>query len=193
MSELLHDISSRILSLAEEKGALLRGDFTLSSGIKSKYYFDGRLLTLDPEGAMLSGKAFNRLLRGTNVVAVGGPTLAADPIVTAVSLISYMEGRPISGFIVRKESKEHGTQNLIEGPLLRKSRVAIVDDTCTTGGSLLAAISAVEGMDCTVEKVCVILDRDGHGRDLFARKGYSFEAILETTTDGEIKIVAPNT
>ena len=58
---------------------------------------------------------------------------------------------------------------------------------------MLAAISAVEGMDCTVEKVCVILDRDGHGRDLFARKGYSFEAILETTTDGEIKIVAPNT
>ena len=118
MSELLRDIAIRILALAEEKGALLRGDFTLSSGIKSKYYFDGRRLTLDPEGAMLSGKAFNRLLQETDVVAVGGPTLAADPIVTAVSLISYIEGRLISGFIVRKESKEHGTQKLIEGPLM---------------------------------------------------------------------------
>jgi orotate phosphoribosyltransferase len=193
MTELLRDIAIRILALAEEKGALLRGDFTLSSGIKSKYYFDGRRLTLDPEGAMLSGKAFNRLLQETDVVAVGGPTLAADPIVTAVSLISYIEGRLISGFIVRKESKEHGTQKLIEGPLMRKSRVAIVDDTCTTGGSLLMAIKAVEKMDCTVEKVCVILDRDGNGRELFARRGYPFEALLETTKDGEIKIVAPNT
>ena len=193
MSELLRDIAIRILALAEEKGALLRGDFTLSSGIKSKYYFDGRRLTLDPEGAMLSGKAFNRLLQETDVVAVGGPTLAADPIVTAVSLISYIEGRLISGFIVRKESKEHGTQKLIEGPLMRKSRVAIVDDTCTTGGSLLMAIKAVEKMDCTVEKVCVILDRDGNGRELFARRGYPFEALLETTKDGDIKIVAPNT
>jgi len=191
MSNLLRDIVSRTLELAEEKGALLRGDFTLSSGIKSKYYFDGRRLTLDPEGAMLCGKAFYWLLHDTNVVAVGGPTLAADPIVTAVSLISYIEGRPISGFIVRKESKQHGTQNLIEGPLKRKSSVAIVDDTCTTGGSLLMAIKAVEDMDCTVEKICVILDRDGGGREMFGQRGYRFQALLETTSDGKIKIVVP--
>ncbi len=191
MSDSLRDIASRMLELAEERGALLRGDFTLSSGIKSKYYFDGRRLTLDPEGAMLAGKAFYRLLHNTNVVAVGGPTLAADPIVTAVALTSYIEGRPISGFIVRKESKGHGTQKLIEGPLIGKSPVAIVDDTCTTGGSLLMAIKAVEDIGCTVEKISVILDRDGSGRELFAQRGYHFEALLETTSDGGIKIVAP--
>ena len=190
MSDRLRDIASRMLELAEEKGALLRGDFTLSSGIKSKYYFDGRRLTLDPEGAMLTGKAFYRLIHNTNAVAVGGPTLAADPIVTAVSLISYIKGKPISGFIVRKESKGHGTHKLIEGPLKGQSPVAIVDDTCTTGGSLLMAIKAVEGMGCTVEKISVILDRDGSGRELFTQRGYCFEALLETTSDGRIKIVA---
>ena len=130
-------MANRLLELALERGAIRYGDFTLSSGRKSSYYFDGRLLSLDPEGAYLLGHALLPLLTDAGVEAVGGPTLGADPIVTAVATASWQQGTPMPAFIVRKEAKGYGMGQMIEGPLPPAgASVAIVDDACTTGGSL---------------------------------------------------------
>ncbi len=191
MSELSKPVG-RLLELALERGALKYGEFTLSSGKRSSYYFDGRLLSLDPEGALLIGRALVPLLRQSNVEAVGGPTLAADPIVTAVALTSQLEGKGIPAFIVRKEAKEHGMAQLIEGPLAPGSRVAIVDDTCTTGGSLLHAIAAAEAAGCTVVKVVVLLDRREGGTEELARRGYDFSALMAANPQGQIEVIRDN-
>ncbi len=185
----LETAARRLLALAQERGALTYGDFTLSSGAKSGYYFDGRRLTLDPEGASLAGVAFLELLRGTNVDAIGGPTLGADPIVAAVALTSHLEGMPIHAFIVRKETKGHGTRQAIEGPLVTGSRVAIVDDVCTTGGSLFSAIDAAEAAGCTVAVVLALLDRRQGGSDEVRRRGYRFASVLEASADGRVAVV----
>jgi orotate phosphoribosyltransferase len=177
----------RLLELALERGAIQFGEFVLSSGQKSRYYFDGRLLSLDPEGAYLLGRLLLPLLRRAGAEAIGGPTLGADPIVAAVALTSYLEGEPIPAFIVRKEAKAHGTQRDVEGPLAPGSRVAIVDDVCTTGSSLFRAIEAAEAMGCRVVKVLAILDRHQGGSDELRRRGYDFQALLEATPEGEIR------
>lgn len=180
---------NRLLALALARGALKYGDFTLSSGKKSRYYFDGRLLSLDPEGACLIAQALLPLLHQAGVQAVGGLTLGADPIVAAVAMASHQCGGPIPGFIVRKEAKGHGTRQGIEGPLPPQSRVAIVDDVCTTGGSLFQAIAAAEAAGCTVVKVLALLDRMEGGSQELRRRGYDFAALLAATPEGEIRVV----
>ena len=180
----------RLLALALERGAIKYGDFTLSSGKKSSYYFDGRLLSLDPEGAHLISQALLPLLQQAGAQAVGGTTLGADPIVTAVALASYLSGGPIPAFIVRKESKSHGTQQKIEGPLPPGSKVAIVDDVCTTGGSLFHAIEAAEEAGCTVVKVVSLLDRKEGGSDDMQKRGYDFAALMVATPEGRIEPIS---
>ena len=145
-----HHSVERLLELALERGAIQYGEFTLSSGKLSSYYFDGRLLTLDPAGAELIAGLLLPAVQAAGAEAIGGTTLGADPIVAAAALASVNLPPPVSGFIVRKESKEHGTQQQIEGPLRPGSRVAIVDDVCTTGGSLFHAIAAAEAVGCQV-------------------------------------------
>ena len=180
-------LMERLLELALESGAIKYGDFTLTSGKKSSYYFDGRLLSLDPEGAHLISQALLPVLHAAGAEAVGGTTLGADPIVAAVALASHLDGAPVRAFIVRKESKEHGTRQDIEGPLSTGSKVAIVDDVCTTGGSLFHAIQAAEGAGCTVVKVVAILDRQEGGSEEMRRRGYDFASLLEATPEGTIK------
>ena len=180
--------TARLLELALERSAIRYGDFTLSSGRKSTYYFDGRLLSLDPEGAHLIGKAILPVLNDAGVAAIGGPTLGADPIVAAVAMASWQQGTPLPAFIVRKEAKEHGTAQLIEGPVPPPgTSVAIVDDACTTGGSLFHAIAAAEGAGCTVALVMAVLDRNEGGSDTIRRRGYRFASLLAAGTDGSIR------
>lgn len=178
----------RLLVLALERGAIKYGDFTLTSGKKSSYYFDGRLLSLDPEGAHLIAQALLPLLQQAGAKAVGGTTLGADPMVAAVALASHLNGGPIPAFIVRKESKEHGTKQNIEGPLTPGSKVAIVDDVCTTGGSLFHAIAAAEEAGCTVVKVVSVLDRNEGGSEEMRKRGYDFSTLLAATLDGKIEV-----
>jgi orotate phosphoribosyltransferase len=185
----MNKIVERLLERALELEALKYGDFTLSSGKKSSYYFDGRRLTLDAEGSWLVGQAVFGLLKGTGVEAIGGLTLGADPMVASVALTSYREGQPVSGFIVRKEAKSHGTKQGIEGPLRQGSRVAIVDDVCTTGGSIFQAISAAEGYGCKVEMVAAILDRREGGSEELTRRGYKFTSLLAATAEGKVRVV----
>ncbi len=168
----------RIREIAGEVGAFLTGEFTLTSGKKSNYYIDGKKITLSPEGAYLVGKAiFDELIK-TGVDAIGGVATGAYPIVTAVALVSHLEGKPIPAFIVREVPKEHGTMRKIEGHLKQGSRVAIVDDVLTTGGSVSRAIEAVEAAKCKVVKVIVLVDRHEGGSDRLKKEGYDFTALL---------------
>ena len=177
---------ARLLELAVERGALQYGDFLLSSGARSPYYFDGRLLSLDPEGGHCIAQALLPLVHRAGAEAIGGPTLGADPIVAAVALLSYQQGAPVSAFIVREGQKAHGTGRTVEGPLKPGTQVAIVDDVCTTGGSLFHAIQAAEEMGCSVVQVLVILDRHQGGSDELRRRGYVFRALLEAEPDGRV-------
>ena len=185
----LATLKVRLLELALERGALKYGEFTLTSGQKSSYYFDGRLLSLDPEGAYLVSRCLLPLVWEAGAQAVGGPTLGADPMVAAIALTSHIEGKPVPAFIVRKEAKGHGTGQRIEGPLTPGTRVAIVDDACTTGGSLLHAIQAAEAAGCQVVKVLAILDRHQGGSEELKRRGYDFTALLEATPGEKVWVV----
>jgi orotate phosphoribosyltransferase len=170
--------SRRLRELAHEVGAFLTGDFTLTSGKKSNYYVDGKRITLSPEGAYLVGKAIFDELTGSEVEAVGGVATGAYPMVTAVGLVSHLEGRPLPVFIVREVVKEHGTMRRIEGHLKEGARVAILEDVLTTGGSVIKAIEAVEAMGCKVVKVIALVDRDEGGSERLEKAGYGFTALL---------------
>lgn len=180
--------SERLLEISTRLGALQYGRFTLTSGAVSSYYFDGRLLTLDGEGAYYVGRALEPIVRASGADAVAGPAVAAVPIVTAVSLRSHAEGHAISGLIVRKEAKMHGAGKMIEGAYWDGMSVAVVDDTCTKGGSLLHAIDAVEEAGCRVVKVACILDRNEGGSRAIRERGYDFVSLLEANRDGWIRV-----
>ena len=115
----------RVLEIAEQVGALRYGDFTLASGAKSNYYFDGRLISLHPEGSHLLGLAMLAEITDSEIGSVGGPATAAIPLVTAKSLVSYLEGQNLNGFFVRSETKAHGTQKQIEGSLQEGIRLPL--------------------------------------------------------------------
>lgn len=167
----------RLLSLLRDR-AVLRGDFILSSGQRSDRYLDARLVTLAADGSPLVGEVFLDMLRGSGAQAVAGPTVAADPIVAAIAVVSGLQGTPIDGLIVRKERKEHGTGRRIEGPWRDGLRVAIVDDTLTTGGSLLDAVGAVVEAGGRITGVYALIDRQEGGREAVEAAGYPFQAVF---------------
>jgi len=168
----------RIREIAHEVGAFLTGEFTLTSGKKSNYYIDGKRITLSPEGAYRVGKAIFDELAGSEVGTVGGVATGAYPMVTAVGLISHLEGKPMPIFIVREVVKEHGTMRRIEGHLREGAKVAILEDVLTTGGSVMKAIETVTAANCRVEKVIVLVDRDEGGSEKLRKAGYNFTALL---------------
>jgi len=177
--ELNTENAKRIREIAQAVGAFREGKVILASGKESDRYFEGEKVALSPEGAYLIGKAiFEDILRDTDVDYIGGLATGAYPIATAVSLISYMQGKPIPSFVVREELKTHGTMRKIEGHLKEGSKVAIVDDVITTGGSIDKAIEAVEQAGCKVVKVIVLVDRKEGGSDKLRQRGYDFRAIL---------------
>ncbi|AFL87855.1 orotate phosphoribosyltransferase [Terriglobus roseus DSM 18391] len=148
------------------------GDFTLASGVKSDYYIDCRTTTLDAEGGRLSGLVFAELIRqhAPNAVAVGGLTMGADPLVsntasaTAWYALEHPEAKPVHGFLVRKAMKQHGTGRQIEGYVREGAEVVVVDDVCTTGGSTITAIEAVQAAGMKVAAVLCLVDREQGGR-----------------------------
>ena len=174
----MENYRDRLLALLKER-ALGFGEVTLSSGRRSSYYVDGRLVTLSPEGAYVVGQALLDELRDEKVDAIGGPTMGADPIATAVSVLSQIEGKPISAFIVRKEPKKHGRGRWIEGPPLEPGyRAVIVDDVATTGASLVKAAAAVEETGATVVRIITLVDRGEGARETLAARGYRFTPLF---------------
>jgi orotate phosphoribosyltransferase len=160
-----------------KKEAVFKGDYTLSSGKKSSYYIDLRLITMSAEGAYLIANILFDELKDENIDAIGGLTLGADPIASAYAAISFLRGKPSSAYIIRKEEKKHGKAKLIEGPLKKGARVVIVDDVATSGGSLVKAIDAVEKAGCKVVKVMSIVDRNEGASIELAKRGYSLQSL----------------
>jgi len=157
-------------------------EVTLASGRKSNFYFDGKQTTLHPRGSVLVGRAFYAALDNFSEVVdgVGGLTLGADPIATATSMISSLEGRAIPAFIIRKEPKGHGTGQWLEG---RKnvpagSKVVIVEDVVTTGGSSVKAIERARAEGLDVLGVVTLVDREEGGRETFDELNIPFYAIF---------------
>jgi len=174
-------------SLIMEK-SLKFGDFTLASGKKATFYLDCRQITLDSVGAKLIGEGILELLQTDPVMpqAVGGMSIGADPITAAVITVAAYQNIPLKGFMVRKQSKGHGTNRFVEGPLVAGDRVVIVEDVVTTGGSSLEAIEKVENLGMTVDGVIAIIDRLEGGSEQFESKGYSFRSLF-TIRDFGIK------
>jgi orotate phosphoribosyltransferase len=178
----------RFLALLREKSYECR-KVVLSSGRESDFYIDCKQSTLDAEGAVLTGRLFCAMLeRGERPEAVGGITLGADPIVTAVSLTSALRGWPVPAFIIRKEPKKHGTEQWIEGTrnLRPGMRVAILEDVVTTGASTMRAIERAVGAGLVVARVLCLVDRNEGGSEAVAAAGYRVEPMFlrEDVKDG---------
>ncbi len=159
-----------------------KGKFKLSSGLESDFYVDGKQTTLDAEGSYLCGKLIYDIMQKSpqKISAVGGMTLGADPLVTAASLVSYLEKAPIPAFIVRKESKKHGTEAYIEGQsnMPEGGWVALLEDVVTTGGTLIKVIERVEKQGFKVGLIITVVDRQEGGKEALAEAGYSMESIF---------------
>ena len=158
-------------------------EVVLASGRKSNFYFDGKQTTLNAEGSYLVGKLIYDIIKNykQEIKAVGGPTMGADPIATAVAIVSFLEKSPINAFIVRKEPKGYGKKLWIEGNknLKKGDTVAIVEDVVTTGGSILKAIKIVENEGYKIGPVIVLVDREEGGRENIEKQGYDFFSVFK--------------
>lgn len=174
-------LKEKLLKILREKSIII-GDITLSSGKKSPYYIDAKMTSLDRDGAVLCAKLFSSQLK--DIDCIGGPTLGADPFIGAILYECSRQKKNISGFIVRKQVKEHGTQKLIEGPIKKDSKVAIIEDVITTGNSIYQAIRAVEDYGAKVVKVLTLVDREEGGVEFLEEKGYPVYPIFKKSDLG---------
>ena len=160
------------------KYAYVEGDFILSSGVKSSYYINCKQVTLRAKGALALGRLLFQLLP-EDTAAVAGLTLGADPMVSAVSLVSAIENKPIPALIIRKKSKGHGTKAYIEGPsLAAEAKIVVLEDVVTTGGSALSAVERLQDAGYRVTQILALVDREQGGSELYQSKGIEFKALF---------------
>ncbi len=160
------------------KLAYQEGDFTLSSGQKSSYYINGKQVTLQAQGALAIGRLLLSMLP-PNTQGVAGLTLGADPIVSAVSVVSAYENCPIPALIIRKEAKGHGTQAYIEGPALSPgTMVVVLEDVVTTGKSAMLAVERLRAVGYTVNTIISLIDREQGGATFYQSQGLNFQALF---------------
>jgi len=182
MADPLRRDRQRLLHLLREL-SFERRSVTLASGRPSDFYIDCRRTALTAEGHYLIGRLMLESVRRLcpDVRAVGGMTLGADPLASAISLTSYLAAQPLSAFIVRKEPKGHGTGQWIEGRalLVKDDRVAIVDDVVTTGGSTLQAIQRVREDGLVPAGAFALVDRNEGGAEAIQAEGVSFSALYD--------------
>ncbi|PPF41961.1 orotate phosphoribosyltransferase [Pseudoclavibacter sp. AY1F1] len=159
--------------------AVFHGDFTLTSGKKATYYIDLRKLSLDHRASPLMGRVLLDLIEEFGPVdAVGGLTMGADPLASAVMHQGLAQGKIVDAFVVRKEPKDHGRGRQVEGPDLEGKRVVVLEDTSTTGGSPLKAIEALEKVGANVVGVAVIVDRATEAQGIIEAAGYPYRAAI---------------
>ena len=156
------------------------GEFTLTSGRKSDYYFDCRQTALNPEGCYLIGKLFLEMLKGSGARGVAGMTMGADPLVSGVAVLSHLEGCPMPAIIIRKQSKGHGTNQFLEGlkNFQTGETVALLEDVVSTGGTLVTAAERVRAAGLKVGGVLCVLDREEGGRERLAEAGLALRSIF---------------
>lgn len=154
--------------------AVVHGRVTLSSGKEADYYVDLRRVTLDAQAAPSIGRIMLDLTKDWEYDAVGGLTLGADPVATAMLHAAATEGRELDAFVVRKAGKAHGLQRRIEGPDVKGRRVLAVEDTCTTGGSVLTAVEALREAGAEIDAVAVIVHRSEASREAVESAGLRY-------------------
>ncbi|MDQ3760622.1 MAG: orotate phosphoribosyltransferase [Actinomycetota bacterium] len=165
---------ARLAALVREL-AVMHGRVTLSSGAQADYYVDLRRVTLHHEAAPLIGRLVRELTTDWSYRAVGGLTLGADPVAAAVL---HAPGPPVDAFVVRKSSKEHGMQRRIEGPDVAGRPVLAVEDTSTTGASVLTAVAVLREAGADVVGVVTVVDRDTGAREAVEAVGLPYRAVL---------------
>jgi orotate phosphoribosyltransferase len=173
----------RLIELVKQH-ALRFGDFTLASGKKASYYLDCRKLTLDSEGANVIAAGILDAFGDDFPDAVGGMAIGADPITAAVITCAWQQGKPIKGFIVRKEAKAHGTGQQVEGPIESGQSAVMVEDVVTTGGSSLKAIQYAREFGLKVDRIFTIVDRGENSAEIFGEVGVKFESLLHVSDLG---------
>lgn len=170
---------ARLAELVREL-AVTHGDFTLASGKKSSFYVDMRRATLHHEAAPLIGHVMLDLLEesgfapGDDYDAVGGLTMGADPVATAILHAASSRGLNVDAFVVRKAAKDHGTKRQVEGPDVSGKRVVVLEDTSTTGGSPLEAAQALKAAGAEVVAVAVIVDRATGAKERIEAEGFPY-------------------
>ena len=162
--------------------AVVHGKVILSSGKEADYYVDLRRVTLDSTAAPLVGQVMLELTKDLDFDAVGGLTLGADPVATAMMHVAGRKGRKIDAFVVRKAEKAHGLQRRIEGPDVKGRKVLAVEDTSTTGGSVLTAVEALREAGAEVVGVAVIVERGA--KDKVEAAGLKYLAAYQLTDLG---------
>jgi orotate phosphoribosyltransferase len=178
------DDRSQLASLIKDN-AVFFGDFTLTSGVKATYYIDLRRVSLDHRVAPLIGDVMVDLIADIpDIAAVGGLTMGADPIASAVLHRGVLKGKVYDAFVVRKEPKDHGRGKQVEGPDLEGKRVIVLEDTSTTGGSPLAAAAALEKVGATVVAIAVVVDRNTGAREVIEAAGYEYRAAISLSDLG---------
>jgi orotate phosphoribosyltransferase len=170
------------LRLAILDKAVVKGRVILSSGKEAEYYVDLRRVTLDSSAAPLVGEVMLELTKDLDFAAVGGLTLGADPVATAMMHVAAGKGRKIDAFVVRKAEKAHGLQRRIEGPDVKGRKVLAVEDTSTTGGSVLTAVEALEEAGAIVVGVAVIVERGA--KDKVESAGFKYLAAYQLSDLG---------
>jgi orotate phosphoribosyltransferase len=178
----MSDARKRLFEILKSQ-AFFKGDFTLSSGKKSSYYLDARLVTLSAEGAFLCGRLIRDLVKDKSPTAIGGPTLGADPMVGAVGAVSFLDGVPVKTFIIRKEAKGHGKGKMVEGPeLTADDRIVVIDDVATTGKAFIHSIDALAADGLKPVACACIIDRQDGAKEALAARGV---AMFSLFTAGE--------
>lgn len=170
----------RLLEIIKKKSLLIGGNFKLASGGMTDYYLDMKPTTFDPEGAALTAEiVYSRLRDGLDIDAIGGLEMGCVPIIATVCALSW-RGRPIQGFVVRKEKKGHGTDKKIDGNFTNNSNVVLIDDVTTKGGSVMEAVRAVRDRGATVKKIITIVDRLEGAVENLRKEGIALDAIYTT-------------
>jgi len=171
-------MKARLKEILLKKSVITDREFTLASGKKSNFYVDARITTLDAEGGYLCGKIFLEMLKPYKVDAVGGYSIGADPIVSAIATVSFLADNPIHAFIIRKEEKSHGTKKIIEGNFPAHGRVVLFDDVVTSGGSIIRGAQQVKDHGGTIAAIMAVIDREEGGREKIEAAGYPFFSIF---------------
>jgi len=168
------------------KLAVVHGKVTLSSGIEADYYVDLRRATLHHEAGVLVGKVMLDLLEENDLApsAVGGLTMGADPVATAMLHQASSRGKKLDAFVVRKEAKKHGMARQVEGPDISGRKVVILEDTSTTGGSPLTAAKAAQEAGAEVLGIATVVDRDTGARAAIESAGYAYYSALSLSDLG---------
>jgi orotate phosphoribosyltransferase len=174
-------VRARAFALIKER-SFLRGEFVLTSGKTSQYFLDMKPTMFDPEGSHVLAELLLDQLSDVKADYVGGLALGAVPLISALTMLSHQKGRPVSGFFVRKEVKDHGTKKLVEGlrtgESLQGKKVVILDDVTTTGGSSMIAVDAAQESGAEVVLGLSVVDREQGAAETYGRRNIPFRAVF---------------